>query len=156
MDSGAIGNAFVLKVKHFLPNAIAILSLAFIQRFLFEDTSLHLIKKFNFGKWAGIAAIVVVILLPILEGRMALAGQEVDALLEVLVVQVVVPSLIDEVDEAFSELIPRLLDVDQRLVYQDDLVLRDLLLGVVPHLLLAPHLLHLLRKVLALRRPCLL
>ena len=113
---------------------------------------MHLVEEFLFGEGAGEVAVVLVVLLPLLEGGVAFAGEQVDLLLEELVVEVVVLDLLQEADEGFLEFAACLADVDERLVDEDHLVLGDGLSRVVTQLVLRPHLLNLLGEVLALSR----
>ena len=114
--AGAVGHALVLEVEHLLPDAITVFGLGLIKGFLLEDAALHLVEELLLGKRAGEVAVVLVILLSLLEGRMALAGKEVDLLLEQLVVEIIVFDLLQEADEGLLESTARLTDVDQWLV----------------------------------------
>lgn len=149
---GAVGNTLVLEVKHLLPYSIAVLSLALIQRFLLEDAALHLIEEFLLGQRTGQLTVVLVVDLPFVESRVALAGQVVDALLEQLIVQVVILYLLQEYYERFFEFCPRFLDVDERLADEEDFILGYCLLRVVLELILGPHLLYLFRTIFPLWR----
>lgn len=96
--------------------------------------------------------VMLVVLLPLLEGRMAFARQEVDLLLEELIIQIVVLNLLQETNERLFEFMPSLPYVYQRLVDKYHLILSNSLTRIIPQLILRPNLLYLLRKVLTLRR----
>lgn len=96
--------------------------------------------------------VMLVILLSLLEGRVAFARQEVDLFLEELIIQVVVLNLFEETNERLFEFMASLLDVYQRFVDKYDLILSNSLPSIVPQLILRPYFLNLLRKVLTLRR----
>lgn len=99
MHPCAVGDTLVLKVEHLLPDAITVLCFGLIEGFLFEDASLHLVEELLLGQWTGQMAIMLIILLPFLEGGMTFAGEEVDLFLEELVIEIVVFDLLEEAYE---------------------------------------------------------
>lgn len=83
---------------------------------------------------------------------MAFAGKEVDLFLKELIVEIVIFYLLEEAYKGLLESTPSLTDVNQRLIDQHHLILRDSLPTVIPKLILRSYFLDLLREVFPLRR----
>lgn len=125
MDGRTVGVALVLEVEHLFPDAVAIFLRGLVEALLLEDAPLHLVEELLFRHGLGQVLELTEVGLPLSQFGVALAGQGVDQLLEVLVIQVVYLYLLQEGHEGLLEVVPTLLDVYEGLCYQDQLVLAD-------------------------------
>jgi hypothetical protein len=123
VDATAVGSALVLEVKHLFPNSVAILLDGLINAFLFEDAPLHLVKEFFFGEGPGLSSELLIEVFPLRQAGVALAGQEVNAFLEGLVVEIVVFNLFEKTHERLLKVVPVLMDVNERTTHHHQLKL---------------------------------
>ena len=89
VDGRAVGVALALEVEHLLPDAVAVLLGGLVETLLLEDTPLHLVKKLLLGHGLSQVLELIEVGLPLSQLGVALAGQGVDQLLKILVVEVV-------------------------------------------------------------------
>lgn len=82
---------------------------------------------------------------------MAFAGQQMDALFDDFVVEVVVFDFFEEVHKGLFEIVPTLLDVDQRPTHHDQFKLIQILFDLYLDFPIGLHDIDLRRKVLSLR-----
>ena len=151
VDGRAVGVALALEVEHLLPDAVAVLLGGLVEALLLEDAPLHLVKELLLGHGLGQVFELVEVGFPLCQFGVALAGQSVDQLLEILVVEVVYLYLLQERHERFLEVVPALLDVYERFCYQDQLVLAYRLPCEVPQLAVDEGEVHFLGGVFSLR-----
>lgn len=144
MDAAAVRSAPVLEIEHLLPYPVSVLFNWLVQTLLLEDAPLHFVEQLLFGESPSLSPELLVALLPLRQARVALAGQEVDVLLEGLVVEVVVLDLLQETHEGLLEVVPALLDVNQGPTHYQKLELLEGLLYYQSQLPILLHQLYLL------------